>query len=237
MKDDKMTTYVAQPELFSWKSLHIDFDKLYNSLFCGGVAGIAAKTCIAPLERIKMSFQVSQEKFTFKSAYLRGQSYIQNGGFFALWRGHSTTVLRVGPYAGLSYAFHDYSEQVLMTHFKTKKLSAFYKFLCGAISGFGGTALTYPLDVLRVRLALGKTWKDSIRQGGFYQGLLPTLMGIVPYSGTGWLVKQTLLDMHPLISNVPPTILESLGINAIAGYVDSSIFLIKALLIKIFSVD
>ena len=33
------------------------------------------------------------------------------------------------------------------------------------------------VDVLRIRLALGSTWKSSLRQGGFGQGITPTLLG------------------------------------------------------------
>ena len=47
-----------------------------------------------------------------------------------------------------------------------------------------GTFITYPLDVLRVRLALipKSTWMQLLKEGRFYQGLTPTIMGIVPYS-------------------------------------------------------
>lgn len=102
------------------------------------------------------------------------------------------------PYAGLSYAVHDYAENGFKTLLKTEQLPFFYKFLCGSIAGVGGTLMTYPLgnpfhkalksrlyliqlmhyaDVLRVRLALGGTWASSIKQGGFSQGLFPTLIG------------------------------------------------------------
>ncbi len=32
------------------------------------------------------------------------------GGILSLWKGHSTTIVRVAPYAGLCYAAHDYFE-------------------------------------------------------------------------------------------------------------------------------
>jgi len=32
------------------------------------------------------------------------------GGVLSLWKGHSTTIVRVAPYAGLCYAAHDYFE-------------------------------------------------------------------------------------------------------------------------------
>jgi len=195
------------------------YNKAFNSLICGAAAGIAAKTCIAPMERIKMSFQVSSEKFTLAAAFARGKDLVHKQGALSMWRGHSTTILRVAPYAGLSYFFHDYVEHLFKNKLNTNNLPAAYKFLAGSAAGFGGTIFTYPLDVLRVRLALGGTWKSSLKQGGLSQGLIPTLAGIVPYAGTAWLVKQSILERFPNTMNRKPRVYESLLINAVAGLI------------------
>lgn len=100
-----------------------------------------------------------------------------------------------------------------------------YKFLAGSIAGAGATLLTYPLDVLRVRLALipGSTWSSILKQGGLYQGLRPTLYGIIPYSGTSWCIKQVLLERFMNAQDCAkcdrksPHLFESLIINGIAG--------------------
>ncbi len=190
---------------------------VFYSLMCGALAGIAAKTVIAPAERIKMSFQVSSERFSMAKAIARGRYMVQGGGVLSLWKGHSTTILRVAPYAGISYMFHDYAENLFKVTRQSDKLPALYKFLAGSIGGMGGTLLTYPLDVLRVRLALGTTWKASLAQGGLFQGLLPTILGIVPYSGTAWLTKQTLLEAFQSHTHSSPSLSISLLINTAAG--------------------
>ncbi len=201
------------------------YNEVNSTFICGAIAGMIAKTCIAPLERIKMTFQVSRDNFNYSAAIQRGYDIIHRGGVFSLWKGHSTTLLRVAPYAGLSYTFHDYTEHLFKKKLRLKQgnnsknttLPPLYKFLSGAAAGFGGTILTYPLDVMRVRLALGSSWKDAIRQKGFFQGLSPTLLGIVPYSGIAWLAKQTLLEEFQITTLRKPTLLESLAINALAG--------------------
>lgn len=190
---------------------------VYESLFCGAIAGIVAKTVIAPAERIKMSFQVTHDKFTLRNAFLKGREVWKTQGVLALWRGHSTTVLRIAPYSGFSFAIHDASENMFKKMLDTDVLPAQYKFMAGSMGGVGGTVLTYPLDVLRVRLAIGRTWADSIKQGGMYQGLGPTLLGIVPYAGTAWLSKQTMREQFPKVMHRPPSVVESVVINAIAG--------------------
>lgn len=190
-----------------------------SSVLCGGVAGIVAKTVVAPGERVKMSFQISKDIFSLKAAFDRGMLMIRSDGILSLWRGHSTTIIRVAPFAGLSYASHDYAENMLKEYFHTEKLYFTYKFLAGSIGGFTGTLFTYPLDVLRVRLALvpGITWSSALKQGGLFQGLSPTLLGIIPYSGTCWCTKQTLREFFNTTFARDPHIIEALVLNSLAG--------------------
>ena len=49
---------------------------------------------------------------------------------------------------------------------------------------------------MRLALLPGATWKSAIRQGGLFQGLVPTMLGIIPYSGTSWTVKQFLHERY-----------------------------------------
>ena len=199
-------------------------EDMMQSIVAGGLAGILAKTVIAPAERVKMSFQTTNERFTLRGALTKGNNILMKDGVFSLWRGHSTTVLRVAPYAGLSYAFHDLVEAELKRYYQTDKLPVILKFTAGSFGGAVATALTYPLDVLRVRLALipGSSWMQLLRQGHFYQGIQPTMIGIIPYAGVSWSVKQHLLELFMGVQGPPemqqkPRIWESLGMNGIAG--------------------
>jgi Mitochondrial carrier protein len=42
---------------------------LMKSFVSGGLAGIVAKTAIAPFERVKVIFQTSSEQFSYKKAF------------------------------------------------------------------------------------------------------------------------------------------------------------------------
>lgn len=127
-----------------------------------------------------MAFQTSRRPFTLNCALKLGKEIYKEGGIFSLWKGHSTTILRVLPFSGISYAAHDYSEKQLKMYLKQDSLPFLYKFLAGSIGGATGTFLTYPLDVLRVRLALtpGSSWYTTLKQGNLYRGLTPTMLGI-----------------------------------------------------------
>jgi solute carrier family 25 protein 42 len=151
-----------------------------TTILCGSIAGIVAKTAVAPAERVKMKFQTSPDKFTIIKAIQYGDKIFQRGGLLSLWKGHSTTIIRVAPYSGISYAAHDYAELKFKKYLHTDSLPFVYKFLAGSIGGASGTFLTYPLDVLRVRLALtpGSNWVNTIKKGGLFQGLSPTMMGM-----------------------------------------------------------
>ena len=171
---------------------------ILNNIICGAIAGVVAKTAVAPAERVKMSYQTTGDLFTLGGALNRAKGIVQDRGLFSLWRGHSTTVLRVAPFAGLSYACHDYMEREFKRELSVNKLPFLYKFTAGALGGGFATLLTYPLDVLRVRLALvpDSTYLGTIKQGGLFQGLVPTMLGIIPYSGTAWAVKQYLFEKY-----------------------------------------
>lgn len=136
------------------------------------------------------------------------------------------TVIRVAPYASFSYTIHDATENFLLRHkYKHNKnkenqtLHPIIKFLIGSFSGACSTLLTYPLDVLRVKLAMRMTLKDALKEGGYYNGITPTLLGIIPYSGTAWLIKQTLLESYKKFYKTKdlPKIHILLAFNAIAG--------------------
>lgn len=191
------------------------------SILCGSIAGAVAKTAVAPAERVKMRFQISSDTFSLTKAFQHGAEIYRKGGILSLWRGHSTTIIRVAPYSGISYAAHDYAEEQFKKHLQTEQLPFLFKFLAGSVGGATGTFFTYPLDVLRVRLALtpGSSWSNIMQSGGLYQGLIPTMLGIIPYSGTAWMVKQTLLEKFPSVFHRKPTLIESLTLNAIAGLV------------------
>jgi hypothetical protein len=119
--------------------------KIGNDIMCGALAGVLAKTAVAPAERVKMSFQITKDRFSISAALTRASSMASEGGILSLWRGHSSTVLRVAPFAGFSYAFHDYAEKEFKRNLQVDRLPFMYKFTAGAFGGGFATLLTYPL--------------------------------------------------------------------------------------------
>jgi len=163
----------------------------------GGLAGVIARTASAPLDRIKLLFQVQamEGAGTSATAYTGiGQAFAKiyrEEGVLAFWKGNGVNVIRVAPYAAAQLSSNDFYKSLLVG--KDGKLGLPERLAAGALAGMTGTALTHPLDTIRLRLALPNHGYTGISNafvtvarhegvGALYKGLGPTLAGIAPYA-------------------------------------------------------
>lgn len=190
--------------------------RFVESFAAGGIAGAVSKTVIAPGDRVKIIFQVeSKRSFSLRSAVNLGVETVRNFGITGLWIGNGATMLRVIPYAAITYASFDVYHNVFrVTLGRTnpdgtldERRAITLRFLSGALAGATSTTFTYPLDLMRARFAArsssGKrrfpsyraAFKDATaKQGVFslYSGLFPTLVGIMPYAGLSFACFETI---------------------------------------------
>lgn len=122
----------------------------------GGLAACAAKTVVAPLDRVKILFQASNPQFAKYTGSWVGainamrDIYRADGGR-GLFRGHSATLLRIFPYGGIKFLAY---EQVRAVVIRGKEQETpVRRFMAGSIAGCFSVFATYPLEVIRVRLA------------------------------------------------------------------------------------
>ncbi|CAG2211640.1 SLC25A42 [Mytilus edulis] len=163
---------------------------------------------IAPLDRTKINFQVSNRRFSFKSAFKFIFHTVKHEGFIFLWRGNSATMLRIVPYAAIQYTAHEQYKRMLNRNRRKKHLPPHLRFLAGSLAGITSTSLTYPLDLVRARMAvteknlysnLFQVIMKTYRQEGFrtlWRGYLPTVLGSTMYSGTSFFTYETLKKSH-----------------------------------------
>jgi solute carrier family 25, member 42 len=201
---------------------------LATQLLCGATAGVAAKTAIAPIERVKMTFQLSSEKFSLTSCCRKLVDTVKTEGVLKLWRGHSANIARVAPYAALHYSIHDIAEGFLHNSSSptVSENKVLIQLISGSLAGGGATLVTYPLDVMRVRIAFGpsglsfvQSWRAAFNHGGVWQGFVPTMLGVVPYSGTAWCAKEMFHRKYSAFAERPVDTKERLFLNAMAGLV------------------
>ena len=89
-------------------------DFLFNFM-AGGVSGAVAKTCTAPIERVKLLIQTQDANPKIKSGEVKRYMGIANcfkrvsseQGIGAFWRGNLTNVLRYFPTQAFNFAFKD----------------------------------------------------------------------------------------------------------------------------------
>ncbi|CAA9958722.1 ADP-ATP carrier protein [Pyrenophora teres f. maculata] len=129
---------------------------LIKSGLAGGFAGCAAKTVVGPLDRVKILFQTRNPEFAKYAGSWSGfptairDIYVSNG-VRGLFKGHSATLLRIFPYAGIKFLAY---EQIRGRLIKNKaQETPGRRFLSGSLAGMMSVFMTYPLEVIRVRLA------------------------------------------------------------------------------------
>ncbi|KAL1587535.1 hypothetical protein WHR41_03909 [Cladosporium halotolerans] len=122
----------------------------------GGLAACAAKTVVGPLDRVKILFQASNPEFakytgSWTGALKAMRDIYRSDGGKGLFRGHSATLLRIFPYGGIKFLAY---EQVRAMVIRSKaEETHLRRFLAGSIAGCFSVLATYPLEVIRVRLA------------------------------------------------------------------------------------
>ncbi|KAK5660243.1 hypothetical protein OQA88_12781 [Cercophora sp. LCS_1] len=137
-------------------------DYVWRSGVAGGMAGSVAKTIVAPLDRVKILFQAHNPHFVkytgswFGVARAMREIYHQDGAT-GLYRGHSATLLRIFPYAAIKFIAYEQIRNLII-HSKDQE-TPIRRLLSGSLAGVTSVFFTYPLEVIRVRLAY-ETRKD-----------------------------------------------------------------------------
>lgn len=176
----------------------------------GAIAGAGAKTVTAPLDRIKLLMQthgvrVGQESAEKAIGFIEAITMVgKEEGLKGYWKGNLPQVIRIIPYSAVQlFAYETYKK---LFRGKDGELSVIGRLAAGACAGMTSTFITYPLDVLRLRLAVEPGYRtmsavalSMLREEGvaaFYYGLGASLIGIAPYIAVNFcvfdLVKKAL---------------------------------------------
>ncbi|XP_070976222.1 mitochondrial coenzyme A transporter SLC25A42-like [Oncorhynchus clarkii lewisi] len=190
-------------------------------LLSGTLVGALAKSAVAPLDRTKIIFHLSSARFSAKEAYrLIYQTYLEDG-FLSLWRSNSATMVRVIAYAAIQFGAHDQYKRLRLvggySGFQGKALPPVPRLLVGSMAGTTAAMLTYPLDMVRARVAITpkemyshimhvfvrisreeglKTLYRGFTPTTLYRGFTPTTLGVVPNAGLSFFTYETLKKMH-----------------------------------------
>ena len=122
-----------------------------------------AKTLVAPLDRVKILFQASNPQFAKYTGSWFGvgtamKDIYKQDGTRGLFRGHSATLLRIFPYAAIKFLAYEQIRAIVIPSHEYE--TPFRRFISGSVAGVTSVFFTYPLEVMRVRLAF-ETKHDS----------------------------------------------------------------------------
>lgn len=224
-------------------------DSFSKSMVAGGIAGAVAKTSIAPFERMKIIFQISTNEFSLKQVKNEMVHIVRHEGVTSLWRGHTASLIRVIPYSSIQLSAHDVVKRFFQNQTNEKELKPHLRVLSGSIAGGVSVMCTYPLDLLRARLAVDKNIQSTLVDGnktmrigklgncvvnvvkthgvaGLFKGLTPTMLGILPYSGLAFgsfeTLKIVLAKQDPSSSSKDISTTMKMVCGALSGFVAQS---------------
>jgi hypothetical protein len=155
--------------------------KEIRNIFAGGMAGMVAKSVVAPFDRIKILYQISSAEFHIWKVPGVAKKIIESEGWTALWKGNTATMIRVFPYSGIQFMVFDRCKTFLLKeqereyrliqnedmHAPKPKwgLSPLQSLFSGMTAGAISVVCTYPLDLTRAQLAVLRRKKHHVNVG------------------------------------------------------------------------
>lgn len=175
-----------------------------KQLGVGAYAGVVSRTLTAPLDLYKL--QLQNPFMPSKNLY----DVVHREGIRHLWKGNLSNCARIIPHQAINYM--TYQSAFSITHLS---------FLSGIISGLVSTTATYPLETLRVRLALQDY---NTHYTGIWNALRTTSARELYRGSTICLVGFPLFNaisfsVHSSFDSKPKTIFTEIAQGGIAGSV------------------
>lgn len=138
----------------------------------GMISGIITKTAVAPVERVKILYQVQgmMTEKRYNNVFSSLSTIMKEDGFRGFYRGNGANLVRILPNYTLKFMFNDTFKRMVCRPDQTlKDLSLPQLMQAGWFAGVTQASLTYPLEVARTRLSLDD------RMGGARRGIVGTL--------------------------------------------------------------
>ncbi|XP_071700948.1 uncharacterized protein [Rutidosis leptorrhynchoides] len=216
-------------------------------LLAGGIAGAFSKTCTAPLARLTILFQVQGMHsdvalLSRPCIWTEAMRIANEEGIRAFWKGNLVTIAHRLPYTAVNfYAYEQYKKllksiPVIGNNSGATAADACVHFVGGGLSGITAATATYPLDLIRTRLAAQRStiyyngiwhaFSTICRDEGFfglYKGLGATLLGVGPSIAISFSVYETLRTYWKSQRPDDSTVLVSLTCGSLSGAASSTV--------------
>ncbi|KAI4366972.1 hypothetical protein MLD38_022764 [Melastoma candidum] len=186
-------------------------------LLAGGLAGAIAQTAVYPMDLVKTRLQTHAcEGGKVPSIGSLSRDILVQEGPRAFYRGVVPSLIGMIPYAVIDLAAYetlkDMSKKSMVYFFLrlfalSSEPGPLVQLGCGTISGALGATCVYPLLVVRTRMQAQSVNDEGAYKGmsdvfrrtfrnegirGFYKGLFPNLLWVVPSASITYLVYETM---------------------------------------------
>ncbi|XP_077238561.1 putative mitochondrial adenine nucleotide transporter BTL1 isoform X2 [Tasmannia lanceolata] len=216
----------------------------------GALAGAMTKAVLAPLETIRTRMIVGVGSRKISGSFVE---VIEKQGWKGLWAGNTINMLRIIPTQAIELSTFECVKRTITTaqekwkqtgspkvqigHFNLDLSFSWISPVAvgGAAAGFVSTLVCHPLEVLKDRLTVNaeaypsislackKIYKDG-GIGGFYAGMSPTLIGMLPYSTCYYFMYETMKKSYCQAKNKKAlNRAEMLLVGALSGFTASTI--------------
>jgi len=188
----------------------------FKTFLSGGIAGCCAKTAVAPLDRVKILLQAHNRHYRHLGVFSTVRHVIKKEGYAGLYQGNGVQMMRIFPYAAIQFLAYEQFKKIAKQFSSLQNYPNLTKLFCGSCAGLSAVIITYPLDIIRARLAFQVKGEaiyggvmDTIRSirlheggtRGLYQGIIPSFLGMAPYAGLSFssfeMLKTLALDTFP----------------------------------------
>ncbi|XP_044361929.1 mitochondrial carrier protein CoAc2-like [Triticum aestivum] len=216
-----------------------------RELIAGWVAGGVAKCAVAPLERVKILLQTRRAEFRGSGLIGSFRTIYRTEGPLGFYRGNGASVARIVPYAALHYMAYEEYRRWIILGFPNVQQGPVLDLVAGSIAGGTAVVSTYPLDLVRTKMAyqvkgavslslrepteqvykgILDCLKTVYRQNGLkglYRGMAPSLYGIFPYSGLKFYFYEKMKTRVP--EEHRKDIIPKLACGSVAGLLGQTI--------------
>ncbi|ELW65322.1 Calcium-binding mitochondrial carrier protein SCaMC-1 [Tupaia chinensis] len=172
----------------------------------GSLAGATAQTCIYPMEVIKTRLAVAKTG-EYSGIIDCGKKLLKQEGFKTFLRGYVPNLLGIVPYAGLDLTVYELLKNYWLEHYAGNSMNPGVMILlgCSTLSHTCGQLASFPLTVLRTRMQtehmmekgttaplihLIKEIYNKEGKRGFYRGITPNIIKLLPAVGIGCVVYE-----------------------------------------------
>lgn len=182
---------------------------MVERMISGGLAGLIAQFSIYPLDTLKIRYSLCP-KNEYSSIYNCIRTIVRNEGARGIFAGIVPSMIGIIPFTAIDLSINSVIKESCASYLKksNQEPGAGVFLLSGMISSFVGVIATAPINIVRTRLQsngllpLDQQYKgliDVVRRtyaqeglSGFYWGLLPNLMKVIPTASITYAIYDLL---------------------------------------------